>query len=59
MLIIRMLEDCKFVRSEGRGKDHNSILSNLKNDIPKSLSIIHCQLYIKKSCTFAASFLNV
>lgn len=54
-----MLEDCKFVRSEGRGKDHNSILSKLKNDIPKSLSIIHCQLYIKKSCTFAASFLNV
>ncbi len=59
MLIIRMLECCKVVRSEGRGKDHNSILSNLKNDTPKSLSIINYQLYIKKSCTFAASFLNV
>ena len=59
MLIIRMLEYCKVVRSGGRVKDHNSILSNLKNDTPKSLSIIHYQLYIKKSCTFAASFLNV
>ena len=59
MLIIRMLECFKVGRSEGRGKDHNSILSNLKT-IPQNhypLSIINYTL--KKVVPLPPVFLNV